>query len=85
MDVIRSKTLNVMGLRTRVLEEGDAARGDPVVMIQPSPVVLVKVSTVAVQSSGPPSTSSDHAVVPSAVTAKSSANQPRSWNAASVA
>ena len=33
MDVIRSKTLNVMGLRTRVLEEGDAARGDPVVMI----------------------------------------------------
>ena len=33
MDVIRSKTLNVMGLRTRVLEEGDEARGDPVVMI----------------------------------------------------
>jgi pimeloyl-ACP methyl ester carboxylesterase len=33
MDVIRSKTVNVMGLRTRVLEEGDAARGDPVVMI----------------------------------------------------
>ena len=33
MDVIRSKTINVMGLRTRVLEEGDAARGDPVVMI----------------------------------------------------
>ena len=33
MDVIRSKMLNVMGLRTRVLEEGDAARGDPVVMI----------------------------------------------------
>lgn len=33
MDVIRSKTLNVMGLRTRVLEDGDAARGDPVVMI----------------------------------------------------
>ena len=33
MDVMRSKTLNVMGLRTRVLEEGDAARGDPVVMI----------------------------------------------------
>ena len=25
MDVIRSRTLNVMGLRTRVLEEGDAA------------------------------------------------------------
>lgn len=33
MDVIRSKTLNVMGLRTRVLEDGDAARGDAVVMI----------------------------------------------------
>jgi len=33
MDVIRSKTVNVMGLRTRVLEEGDDARGDPVVMI----------------------------------------------------
>ena len=33
MDVIRSETLNVMGLRTRVLEEGDASRGDPVVMI----------------------------------------------------
>jgi pimeloyl-ACP methyl ester carboxylesterase len=33
MDVIRSKMLNVMGLRTRVLEEGDAVRGDPVVMI----------------------------------------------------
>ena len=33
MDVIRSKTVNVMGLRTRVLEEGDAARGDPVLMI----------------------------------------------------
>ena len=33
MDVIRSKTLNVMGLRTRVLEAGDEARGDPVVMV----------------------------------------------------
>lgn len=33
MDVIRSKTVNVMGLRTRVLEEGDASGGDPVVMI----------------------------------------------------
>jgi len=33
MDVIRSKTLGVMGLRTRVLEEGDAGRGDPVLMI----------------------------------------------------
>jgi pimeloyl-ACP methyl ester carboxylesterase len=33
MDVIRSQTLSVMGLRTRVLEEGDARRGDPVVMI----------------------------------------------------
>lgn len=33
MKVIRSKMLNVMGLRTRVLEEGDAAGGDPVVMI----------------------------------------------------
>jgi pimeloyl-ACP methyl ester carboxylesterase len=33
MDVIRSKTLGVMGLRTRVLEEGDAGGGDPVIMI----------------------------------------------------
>jgi pimeloyl-ACP methyl ester carboxylesterase len=33
MDVIRSKIVSVMGLRTRVLEEGDAGRGDPVVMI----------------------------------------------------
>jgi pimeloyl-ACP methyl ester carboxylesterase len=33
MDVIRSKTLGVMGLRTRVLEEGDAGGGDPVLMI----------------------------------------------------
>jgi abhydrolase domain-containing protein 6 len=33
MDVIRSRMLNVMGLRTRVLEEGDEARGDPVVMV----------------------------------------------------
>jgi pimeloyl-ACP methyl ester carboxylesterase len=33
MDVIRAKTLNVMGLRTRVLEEGDAGRGDPVLLI----------------------------------------------------
>lgn len=33
MDVIRSKTLSVMGLRTRVLEEGDAGRGDPVLLI----------------------------------------------------
>jgi pimeloyl-ACP methyl ester carboxylesterase len=33
MDVIRSKTLGVMGLRTRVLEAGDAGGGDPVVMI----------------------------------------------------
>jgi pimeloyl-ACP methyl ester carboxylesterase len=33
MDVIRSKTLSVMGLRTRVLEDGDAGSGDPVVMI----------------------------------------------------
>lgn len=33
MDVIRSKVVSVMGLRTRVLEEGDAGRGDPVVMI----------------------------------------------------
>src|SRR5438034_3039448 len=33
MDVIRSKTVNVMGLRTRVLEEGEAGGGDPVVMI----------------------------------------------------
>jgi len=33
MDVIRSKMLSVMGLRTRVLEDGDAGRGDPVVMI----------------------------------------------------
>jgi 4,5:9,10-diseco-3-hydroxy-5,9,17-trioxoandrosta-1(10),2-diene-4-oate hydrolase len=33
MDVIRSKILSVMGLRTRVLEDGDAGRGDPVLMI----------------------------------------------------
>ena len=33
MDVIRSKMLSVMGLRTRVLEDGDAGGGDPVVMI----------------------------------------------------
>jgi len=33
MDVIRSKTVSVMGLRTRVLEEGDGDGGDPVVMI----------------------------------------------------
>ena len=33
MDVIRSRMLNVMGLRTRVLEAGDAGRGDPVVLI----------------------------------------------------
>jgi pimeloyl-ACP methyl ester carboxylesterase len=33
MDVIREKTLSVMGLRTRIIEDGDAGRGDPVVMI----------------------------------------------------
>ena len=33
MYVIRSQMLNVMGLRTRVLEEGDAGGGDAVVMI----------------------------------------------------
>jgi pyruvate dehydrogenase E2 component (dihydrolipoyllysine-residue acetyltransferase) len=33
MDVIRTETLSVMGLRTRILEEGDADRGDPVLMI----------------------------------------------------
>lgn len=33
MDVIRSNTVSVMGLRTRVLDDGDAGRGDPVVMI----------------------------------------------------
>jgi pimeloyl-ACP methyl ester carboxylesterase len=33
MDVIRSKTLSVMGLRTRVLEDGEPHRGEPVVMI----------------------------------------------------
>jgi pimeloyl-ACP methyl ester carboxylesterase len=33
MDVIRAKMLSVMGLRTRVLEDGDAGGGDPVVMI----------------------------------------------------
>lgn len=33
MDVIRSQMVTVMGLRTRVLEAGDAHRGDPVVMI----------------------------------------------------
>ncbi|HEV8669748.1 MAG TPA: alpha/beta fold hydrolase [Candidatus Limnocylindria bacterium] len=31
--MIRSKTVSVMGLRTRVLEEGDAGRGDAVLMI----------------------------------------------------
>jgi pimeloyl-ACP methyl ester carboxylesterase len=30
---MRSKMLDVMGLRTRVLEDGDTGRGDPVVMI----------------------------------------------------
>ncbi len=33
MDDVRSMKLTVMGLRTRVLEEGMASRGDPVVMI----------------------------------------------------
>lgn len=33
MNDVRSTKLSVMGLRTRVLEEGTAARGDPVVMI----------------------------------------------------
>jgi pimeloyl-ACP methyl ester carboxylesterase len=33
MDVIRTEMLSVMGLRTRVLEDGDAGGGDPVVMI----------------------------------------------------
>jgi pimeloyl-ACP methyl ester carboxylesterase len=33
MDVIRTKTVEVMGLRTRVLEGADPGRGDPVVMI----------------------------------------------------
>jgi pimeloyl-ACP methyl ester carboxylesterase len=33
MDVIRTKTHSVMGLRTRVLEEGDASGGDAVLMI----------------------------------------------------
>src|SRR6266508_7016574 len=33
MDVIRSKMVSVMGLRTRVLEESGAGGGDPVVMI----------------------------------------------------
>ena len=33
MDVIREKMLTVMGLRTRVLEEGDAGGGDPVLLI----------------------------------------------------
>lgn len=31
--MIRSKTVSVMGLRTRVLEDGETARGDPVVLI----------------------------------------------------
>jgi pimeloyl-ACP methyl ester carboxylesterase len=33
MDDVRSTTLTVMGLRTRVLEEGESTRGDPVLMI----------------------------------------------------
>ena len=33
MDVIRAKTLSVMGLRTRVLEDGDTERGDPVLLV----------------------------------------------------
>ena len=54
-------------------------------MIQPAPDVSVNVSTSAVQSFRPPSTSSDHTVSAPLVSEKSSANQPRSVNAASVA
>ena len=57
----------------------------PLVMIQPAPVVSVKVPCSAVQPSAPLSTSSVKAEVPSAVTSKSSANQPGSSKAASVA
>ena len=51
---------------------------------QPPPFVPVWVPATAVQPLSPFSTSSDHTVAPPLVTEKSSANQPRSWNAASV-
>ena len=51
---------------------------------QPLPFVPVWVPTTGVHPLLPLSTSSDHTVVPPCVTAKSSANQPRSSNAASV-
>ena len=57
----------------------------PLVMIQPAPLVSVKVPCSAVQPSAPLSTSSVKTVVPSAVTSKSSANQPGASKAASVA
>jgi len=57
----------------------------PPVMIQPAPVVSVKVPFSAVQPSAPLSTSSVKAGAPAAVTSKSSANQPGASKAASVA
>lgn len=57
----------------------------PVSTCQPAPVVSVKLASVAVQPLSPDSTSSLHTVVPALVSAKSSENQVRSSNAASVA
>jgi len=57
----------------------------PLVMIQPAPLVSVKVPCSEAQPSAPDSTSSVRTEVPSAVTSKSSANQPGSSKAASVA
>ena len=57
----------------------------PLVMIQPAPVVSVKLPSSAVQPLAPLSTSSAQTEAPSAVTSKSSANQPGSSKAASVA
>ena len=54
-------------------------------MIQPSPEVFVNVSTSAVHPLFPSSTPSLQTVSSPLVSEKSSANQPRSWNAASVA
>jgi hypothetical protein len=56
-----------------------------VVMIQPAPSVSVKVPCFEVQPLAPLSTSSVQTEAPSAVTSKSSANQPGSSKAASVA
>jgi hypothetical protein len=54
-------------------------------MIQPAPVVSVKLPCSAVQPLAPLSTPSVKTEAPSAVTSKSSANQPGSSKAASVA